>query len=139
LDLALAYAVAESESAGRHVYGADWGTPGVDKIPFAHLPVTKTRTDALIGHVRGGGTSNGVSILQATWRDFLYEADALPGGASVPRNTVRVCLKVLYGHLKNYGYWEGIERFNGYKGPGVYPYAKGVAARHEAWKRRIAR
>jgi hypothetical protein len=137
LDLALCYAVAEGESAGRRVFGNDWGTRGVDRVPYAHLPVSKLRVDALIAHTRRGGVSNGVSIFQATYAPLLYEADKLPGGASVSRNTARVCLELLAGHLRSSGYRTSLSKYNGGYTPN-YAYADGIIRLHNQWKTRLS-
>lgn len=140
LDLALCCALISQESGGRNIFGADWGVRGADRIPFAHLPCTKERVEALVAHVRSGGVSNGVGPVQITWRDYLYEAQRL-GGAHIPRISMRVGFKVLADHLKAYGYEGGLGAYNA--GPGNrntvrWTYTQSVINHHNAWKKRLS-
>jgi hypothetical protein len=131
LDLALCCALIEAESKGRNVFGCDRGGP------FCHARVTQDKCQHLIAHLRAGGTSQGVGPAQITWRDFLYEAERI-GGLHLPKCSVRVGFGVLADLLNRYPYPESIERYNGYKGPGVYPYARKVIGLQDQWKKRLS-
>lgn len=129
----------DHESAGiQNIFGADWGTPGVDRVPFAHLPVTKERVAALVAYIRAGGVSNGVGLTQLTWRDFIYQAEAL-GGAHLPRYQCRVGFGILAGYLDSSpDYLTAIGKYNGGPSNPVYSYAQKVAGLHATWKSRLA-
>ena len=66
VDRALACAVIEMESNGRHVYGNDSGgvfsTPGTPDIA-----VTAANYAEYLTRVLAGATANGVGIMQITW------------------------------------------------------------------------
>lgn len=139
LDLAICCALVEQESGGRNIFGADYGTRGADRVPFAHLPVTRERVKALVAHVRAGGVSNGVGLSQITWRDFIYEAEAL-GGAHIPRNQLRVGFRLLRAYLGKYDYHGAIGAYNageGNRNSVRWTYSASVAAKHSAWKARL--
>lgn len=59
-DFALA-ALVEQESAFAFIFGHDVGGP------FPGEKVTRDLYHQLLAHIRGGGTSNGVGYVQATW------------------------------------------------------------------------
>ena len=66
LGIGIACTMVDKESDGRNIFGADFGTIGVDEVPFARLPVTRARVQALLNHINAGGLSNGVGLTQLT-------------------------------------------------------------------------
>lgn len=140
LHIAAACALVEQESGGKNIFGADWGTRGVDRVPFAHMPVADARVKALVAHVRAGGVSNGVGLTQLTWRDFIYEAEAM-GGAHIPRYQLRVGFELLAGYFDSYGEPDGWGAYNA--GPGNRAsvrgsYSASCMTKRNAWLRRLA-
>jgi|GEM_PF-1935942 len=139
LHITSACALVEQESAGRNVFGADWGTRHADAIPFAHLPVTKARIQKLVAHVRAGGVSNGIGLTQITWRDFIFDAENR-GGAHLPKNQCAVGFELLAGYYGRYPYLEAIGAYNAGESNRrsvVGTYSKQFAQKHEAWRARL--
>jgi len=46
LVIGIACTMVDKESDGRNIFRADFGTIGVDEVPFARLPVTRARVQA---------------------------------------------------------------------------------------------
>jgi len=46
LVIGIACTMVDKESDGRNIFRADFGTIGVDEVPFARLPVTRARAQA---------------------------------------------------------------------------------------------
>lgn len=139
LHITSACALVEQESAGRNVFGADWGTRNVDHIPFAHLPVARERVQKLAAHIRAGGVSNGVGLTQLTWRDFIYDAEKR-GGAHLPKNQCAVGFGLLAGYYGKYPYLEAIGAYNAGESNRqsvLHTYSAQFAAKHDAWRKRL--
>jgi hypothetical protein len=138
---AAACALVEQESNGRNIFGADWGQKGVDRVPFAHLPVTRERVEKLLAHVRAGGTSNGVGLTQLTWKGFLEEAEKL-GGAHDPRNQLRVGFGLLASYFDRYGEPDGWGAFNAGESNRASvrgTYSASCMAKRDAWRGRLGK
>lgn len=72
LGIGIACTMVDKESDGRNILGADFGTIGVDEIPFARLPVTRARVQALLNHINAGGGRTGWAF--PNWPSLLsYE------------------------------------------------------------------
>ncbi|MGH3085974.1 MAG: peptidoglycan recognition protein family protein [Rubrobacteraceae bacterium] len=139
LHITSACALVEQESAGRNVFGADWGTRRADHIPFAHLPVTGQRVRQLVAHVRAGGVSNGVGLTQLTWRDFIYDAERR-GGAHLPKHQCAVGFELLAGYYGKYPYLEAIGAYNAGESNRrsvLRTYSAQFAQKHQAWRNRL--
>lgn len=143
LPLAKLCAVLEQESAARSIFHADWGQIGADRVPFAWLPVTRPRVNALKTHINAGGVSNGVGTMAVTFGPFVIDADKLPDGGLVnPYN------QTLYGAriLKDYMNDPGLTDFQAYAAYNAGPdnlaagaaYAREVQAKESKWKARLA-
>ncbi len=104
--LQAACALVEQESAGRNVFGCDHG-PGADRPPYCHQAVASGRVAAL----RASGKMNGVGTTQLTWHTFVTEAERL-GGAHVPRNQMRVGLRLLADYFRRFGEADGYGAYN---------------------------
>jgi soluble lytic murein transglycosylase-like protein len=140
LELALACALVQQESLGRNIFGHDWGQQFADRLPFAHLPVTEARVQALLRHVRNGGTSNGVGLTQLTYPLFIQEAEKI-GGAHIPRNQCRVGFRLLASYVDKYNYMEALGAYNAgetNRRAGITnDYAGDLAEKHRVWKGRL--
>ena len=113
VDKALAYAVIEMESSGRHVYGNDSGgvfsTPGTPDIA-----VTKENYAEYYRRVLAGETANGVGIMQITYagprrtdgtRDGGFHRIAREQGLDLsdPHDNVVFGLRLVRDYLKAAG------------------------------------
>lgn len=130
LPLDKALALCEQESAFRHIFGCDAGSG--TQVTGCNTEVTRARCEALLRHVRNGGTSNGVSLTQLTSAGFLYDAEA-EGGLDEIRPGLRVGFDHLeYLHAK-YKDWRGWGAFNGGEGNPIRSYADSCIAREKRW------
>ena len=148
LNLALGCALVEKESAGRNVFGADGPHRG-DVPPFngydnCRYEVTRERVERLInqpGYRRGQASVNGVGLTQLAWYTIVLEAEQL-GGAHIPRNQLRVGFSHLASLMTRLQYQQALGAYNAGEGRwwiGVNNgYAGDLAAKHEAWKKRLA-
>src|ERR1700745_4088822 len=92
LTLALALALVEQKTVCKNLSGL---RPGPQSpAPWCHQRVTRDRVKALIAHVEGGGTSNGVGVTQLTSIGFIQQAEA-EGGAHTVHAQCRVGFRVL--------------------------------------------
>ena len=113
VDRALAYAVVEMESSGRHVYGNDSGgvfsTPGTPDIA-----VTRENYAEYLKRVLAGETANGVGIMQITWagskradgtREGGFHSQAIREGydLSDPYDNARFGLRLVRDYLQAAG------------------------------------
>ena len=136
LDLALACAMIEKESAGRNIFGCDGGTGVGDQPPYCWQTVTKRRVQALIQSPH----MNGVGLTQITWWEFVDQAEK-EGGAHLPRYQCRIGFRVLKDLVDKYDYLEALGGYNA----GEYNrwlgvqngYAGDVAAKQAAWRLRL--
>ena len=134
-----ACALVEQESGGKMLFGADWGTIRADRIPFAHLPTTKSRVQALTEHVRRGGTSNGIGLTQVTYRPYVLEMASMGGGWNKRVQLIKG-FNILNDLLNTWPYFEALEAYNDgskWNDPNN-PYDREFAAKHTAWKMRLA-
>src|SRR3954467_7013177 len=130
LRLAIACAMLEKETAGGH------------KV-FGHAPtifagagqVTKTKYQAYKQRrvASGNKSMQGVGPCQLTWYEFQDEADR-EGGCWVPRYNMRIAFETLKSLTKQYGYADGIRRYNG-AGSAAARYSSTVRGRTTAWKK----
>lgn len=141
LHVTSACTLVEQESGGRNIFGADWGVIGADRVPFARLPVTRSRLERLLAHIRQGGTSNGVGVTQLTYPPFIYRAERY-GGAHLVRYQMRVGFEILAELYGKYPYLEAIAAYNAGEANRrsvISTYARAFAAKHEAWRKRLER
>jgi hypothetical protein len=134
LPLALALALVEQESGFINQFGCDLGPQST--VPWCHQLVTRDRVKALIRHVEGGGTSNGVGLTQLTSIDLIRQAEAA-GGAHTVRPQCRVGFRLLHGLIERHGEVDGIGCYNGGEGNPVLSYSKSVRALRDEWQVRI--
>jgi hypothetical protein len=88
----LALALIEQESGFRNVFGHDAG--GL----FPGQEVTAAKVHRLLGHIAGGGTSNGVGPAQLTWPDYIREAQR-DGGAHKTSVNIATGLRILAANI----------------------------------------
>lgn len=119
LGIGIACTMVDKESDGRNIFGADFGTIGVDEVPFARLPVTRERVQALLRHIDAGGASNGVGLTQLTFPPFIRDAEAR-GGAHRPRFQLDVGFEILRDLTNRHGIKNGFAAYNGGEGPGMF-------------------
>jgi hypothetical protein len=131
LPISLAFALVDGESGFRNVFGHDLGA-----IMKGEL-VTPARIARLLSHIAKGGVSNGVGYTQLTWPGYIRQANAMPGGASVIKNQLRVGFAVLAGHVHHYGVRRGLAVYNAgdpNSGQGKR-YATIMLAKRDKWHR----
>lgn len=121
----------------RNVFGCDHGPQG-GKLPFCGDECTKARVDELVAALHRDPWSymNGVGWTQLTWYEKVLRADKLDGGASLPRNQLRVGMEDLALLIKTYGIADGVRRYNG-AGPAADEYSHDVVTNLIPWARRI--
>lgn len=121
----------------RNIFGCDHGPQG-GQPPFCQDRCTKGRVNELVELLRDGATRfqnmNGVGWTQLTWYEKVLRCDNFDGGASIPRNQVRVGAEDLAQLIKSYGQAEGIRRYNG-SGPSAEAYRDSVINVHMPWAR----
>lgn len=131
---ALALAMVWQESSGRNVWGGDpapnGGTSGWHN---SHVTASNYRSYKIRRGSRGQGGMQGVGPLQLTFYTIQDEADRL-GGAWKPRINIRTGLRHLDGLIGQFGYADGIRRYNG-AGPAAEAYSRSVRARAEAMRK----
>lgn len=128
IEIALAAALCQQESAFKNMFGCDWG-PGV---AFCHGEVNKERALQL----RGGGKANGVGWTQLTSFD-LVDAANKEGGVWEVRNQCRIGFRVLHGHIERMGERTGIGAYNGGEGNPQLDYADSVLGLKQVWDQRV--
>jgi hypothetical protein len=136
LSFALALALVEQESGFRNIFGCDLGPQST--APWCHQQVTRDRVKALIAHVNGGGTSNGVGLTQLTSIGFIRQAEAM-GGVHRVRPQCRVAFGLLHGLIERHGERVGVGAYNGGEGNPNLDYAKSVLALRDKWQALINR
>jgi len=134
LQLALALALVEHESGFQNIFGCDLGPR--DTAPWCHQQVTRDRVQALIAHVNGGGTSNGVGLTQLTSIGFIQQAEA-EGGAHTTHAQCRIGFRLLHGLIQRHGERVGLGAYNGGEGNPNLDYADVVLALRARWQSRI--
>ena len=126
---ALCFALVEQESTFRHIYGHDPGGP------FPGQPVTRSSYRQLVEHVRRGGTSNGVGLMQITFGGFLL------GNPGLWRRLANVKFGVglIDGDIRAHGKRDGLARYNGGPSPPdeSFEYADEVLALERKWRDRF--
>ncbi len=111
LYLSTAAALVEKESAGRCLFGCDWGPKWTDVPPFCQIAVTEARVKALIRNINSGGGQNGVGLTQLTSIGLVKEAERL-GGAHLPRYQMRVGFRYLNSLIAQLGWPAGAAAYN---------------------------
>jgi hypothetical protein len=134
LPIPLALALVEQESGFRNIFGCDLGPRS--SAPWCHQEVTKDRVQALLAHVKKGGTSNGVGLTQLTSIDFIHQAEA-EGGAHKVEAQCRVGFRLLRGLIERNGHRTGIGAYNGGEGNPNLDYADSVLALRAKWEKRV--
>ena len=135
VQLALALALVDQESTFRNIFGCDGKRP-IETVPWCHQPVTRDRVQALIAHVEGGGTSNGVGLTQLTDISLIRQAEA-EGGAHTVDAQCRVGFRLLHGLIERHGEHAGIGGYNGGEGNPNSDYANSVIGLRAKWQARI--
>lgn len=116
LDIADVAALIDHESpGGLNIFGWDWGEEYKDEVPFAHLPVTKGRVEALLAYTDERGTSNGVGPAQLTYPPLIKRAQER-GGADIPYHNIYVGVELLQELVGKLGYTLGIAAYNAGEG-----------------------
>jgi hypothetical protein len=128
---ALALALVEQESGFKNIFGCDLGPQST--APWCHQDVTRDRVQALIAHVEGGGTSNGVGVTQLTSIGFIQQAEA-EGGAHTVHAQCRIGFRVLHGLIERHGERVGIGAYNGGEGNPNDAYAASVLGLRDKWQ-----
>jgi soluble lytic murein transglycosylase-like protein len=122
--MALAFGVVEQESGFQHIFGHDTDF-------YAGRYVTRLRYRKLVRHVRNGGTSNGVGLMQITYPGYLLEEPTLWRR----RDNVGFGFKILKDLRRSYGSWEkALAVYNGGPSNPQYGYASEVLARRTRWR-----
>lgn len=134
VQFALALALVEHESGFRNIFGCDLGPQS--SAPWCHQQVTKDRVQALIAHVEGGGTSNGVGLTQLTSIGFIRQAEG-EGGAHTAHAQCRIGFRILHGLIQRHGEKVGLGAYNGGEGNPNLTYADAVLALRTQWQARI--
>jgi len=134
LPIPLALALVEQESGFRNIFGCDLGPRS--SAPWCHQEVTKDRVQALLAHVKKGGTSNGVGLTQLTSIDFVRQAEA-EGGAHKAEAQCRIGFRLLRGLIERNGERTGIGAYNGGEGNPNLDYAASVLALRAKWDKRV--
>lgn len=134
-----AFACLEQE-AFKPMFGADWGTVRVDRVPFAWLATARWRVEDLTAHVRAGGVSNGCGLGQVTYGPYLLRMEELGGGWR-PHVQMYMAFNILNDLLNaNPGNYLGaLEAYNDgsvWNNP-HNPYEWEFKAKHDAWKVRL--
>lgn len=132
------FACIEQESGGKMLFGADWGSIRVDRVPFCHLYTTDARVNALVSHVRNGGWSNGIGLTQVTYGPYVIEMERL-GGGHLAHVQMYKGFNILNDLLNMWPYLEALEAYNDgskWNNPNN-PYDREFAAKHTAWKARL--
>jgi hypothetical protein len=141
LGIGIACTVVDKESDGRNIFGADWGTVGADKVPFAGLPVTKARVQALLDHIDSGGQSNGVGLTQLTYPPFLRTAEER-GGAHRPKIQLDVGFEIIRDLTSKHAIKNGFAAYNGGEGQGMWgaqaqAYGQDAVSVLSTWRKRL--
>lgn len=134
LPVSLAFALVDRESAFHNVFGHDEG---------AYRPgntVTNQRVRELLDRVDAGGKSNGVGLTQLTWPGYIRQAMAMPGGAALPKNQLRVGFHALAAMIHGHGEYLGLAAYNAGDPRSAQgrKYAREVEALQDHWHRVLA-
>jgi hypothetical protein len=127
---ALCFALVEQESTFRHIYGHD--PAGL----FPGQPVTRSTYRQLVEHVRGGGISNGVGLMQITYGGYLIAHAGLWRRLA----NVKFGVGLINGEIVAHGKREGLARYNGGPTPpeeSFTEYADVVLGREDKWRGRF--
>jgi len=127
---ALCFALCEQESSFRHIFGHD---------PAGLFPgerVTRRKYRKLVDHVRGGGTSNGVGLMQITFGGFLLAHPNLWRRLA----NVKFGVALIAAEIAAHGKREGLARYNGGPDPpeeSFTEYADHVIELERKWRGRF--
>lgn len=126
---ALCFALCEQESTFRHIFGRDVGGP------FPGQPVTRSKYQQLVEHVRGGGTSNGVGLMQLTFPGYLTENPGLWRRLA----NVKFGIGLIRTNVAENGKRKGLAMYNGGPSPpeDSFDYADEVIGREQKWQERF--
>jgi hypothetical protein len=128
---AFCFALVEQESTFRHIYGHDPG--GL----FQGQPVTRSTYRRLVDHVRAGGTSNGVGLMQITYSGYLLAHSGLWRRLA----NVKFGVGVINGEIAAQGgKRDGLAHYNGGTNPppeSFTEYADVVLGREDKWRGRF--
>lgn len=130
---ALGYALAEQETGtSRNVYGHD---PVRNPAPKGGHVTKRNYLGTYLPARRRGLGMQGVGPLQLTWYATQDVADRL-GGCYRRRYNLRVGFRTLAALIRQYGYADGIRRYNG-SGPAADAYSRSVRSRAAKWYHRF--
>lgn len=141
LYLSTACALIEKESAGRNLFGGDWGPRWTTVPPYCQVAVTEARVKALIRNINSGGGQNGVGLTQLTSIGLVKEAERL-GGAHLPRFQMRVGFRYLNSLIAQLGWPAGAAAYNAGAGNWravIDTYGADLARKEREWAARLAR
>lgn len=128
----LAFALIETESGFRNVFGHD---PTI----FAGAgQVTRAKYEAYLAKrgPRGEGGMQGIGPAQLTWWTYQDEADRL-GGCWKTQFSIRVGLSLLGSLTRRHGLVAGVAAYNG-SGHAAVDYSRLVRARASIWAGRLS-
>jgi hypothetical protein len=137
IPISLGFALVETESGFRNVWGGD-AAPNGGTSGMRGKGVTKA---AYMAYKRrrgptGRGGMNGVGPAQLTWYSTQDAADSL-GGCWIAKHNIAVAFDALAANIKTHGERAGIKAYNG-SGPAADHYASVVLGRKAEWHRRLA-
>lgn len=133
LPVSLGYALAEKETTlARNIYGHD---PVRNRAPKGGHVTKKNYLSVYLPDRKRGLGMQGVGPFQLTWFATQDRADAL-GGCWRPKINARVAFATLAALIKQYGYVDGIRRYNG-SGPNAVAYSVAVRGLAVKWHNRL--
>lgn len=151
VDLALACALIEQESAGKNVYGHDSGgtystrdaevvLDGVTYPRGSDVPVTEANYARFTALVASGAKSNGVGPAQITYRGYFPDAERRGLRLWVPEDNLTFGLQILARHLSaGRSIAEAGTLYNrGNLTAGVTAYGRDLAAKTDRWRALLA-
>jgi hypothetical protein len=130
---ALGLALIQQESGFRNVFGHD----PTSSIPRSWMGTLVTRAKYRVYRAarKLGRGMQGVGPGQLTWYETQDLADQR-GGCWRREINIDVAIATLAARIRDYGYADGIRRYNG-SGPAAERYSREVRARAAAWRRTL--
>lgn len=132
LPISLGFALFEQESGFRNVFGHD----PTNAIPKKWMGQQVTRTRYRYYKLRRKRYGmQGVGVGQLTWWETQDMADKR-GGCWKSEHNIDVAVQTLAARVRDYGYVDGIKRYNG-TGPAADAYSRRVRALADLWHKRL--
>lgn len=151
VDLALACALIEQESAGKNVYGHDSGgtystrdaevvLDGVTYPRGSDVPVTEANYARFVALVASGAKSNGVGPAQITYRGYFPDAERRGLRLWLPEDNLTFGLQIIARHLAaGRSIAEAGTLYNaGNLTAGVTAYGRDLETKTDTWRARLA-